>query len=379
MILLLSAFFPSLLLGWLILRFRGHHESLTADNETGPQKIHVAPVPRVGGLMIYVGFLCGIGYLVARELMTAAQGLAVIACTLPAFAAGFFEDLTKHGGVLFRLFATFLAAGLAFWLLGARLDRLDFPGVDEALRNVWLSCAFTMFAAAGVSQSVNIIDGLNGLAAFVGLIILSAIGLVAWRLGDSLVLSICLASLGGLAGFFLWNFPRGLIFCGDGGAYFIGFVIAEVSVLIVHRHAAVSAWFPLILAAYPVWETLFSIYRRKLVSGKSAMRPDALHFHSLVYRWISRYYAVHGQRIPPWRRNALAAAVCAILPLFSAAIAVTYWDETWKLSSGALVFAAVYVLAYRELARPANWRRLRRPRRAPRVTALDAHVAPALD
>jgi len=379
MTLVLFAFVPSLLLGWLILHFRHRHESLTADTQSGPQKIHSSLVPRIGGLMIYAGFLAGIAWAAARGQLGWAQGAAIMACTLPAFAAGLYEDLTKHGGVLFRLFATFLAAGLAFWLLDARLDRLDFPGVDEALRNVWLSCAFTMFAAAGVSQSVNIIDGLNGLAAFVGMIILAAIAVVAWRLADPLVLGICLAALGGLLGFFLWNFPRGMIFCGDGGAYFIGFVIAEVSVLLVHRHASVSAWFPLILAAYPVWETLFSIYRRKLVSGRAAMRPDALHFHSLVYRWVTRLHALAGRQVAPWRRNAQSAAICALLPLFSAAVAVTFWDETWKLAVGALLFAIGYVVIYREMTRPANWRRLRRAGRARRPAAVEPSVSAVME
>ena len=71
---------------------------------------------------------------------------------------------------------------------------------------------------------------------------------------------ICLA--GATAGFLVWNYPRGLIFAGDGGAYLWGVVIAMASVLLVQRHALVSPWFPMLLLIYPVWETLFSIYRK---------------------------------------------------------------------------------------------------------------------
>jgi UDP-GlcNAc:undecaprenyl-phosphate GlcNAc-1-phosphate transferase len=374
MIELLAALMPSMALGWLILRFRGHHEQLTADTQGGPQKIHVTPVPRIGGLMIFVGFVAGIVYVAYSGQLGWLQSAAIVLCTLPAFGGGFFEDLSKHGGVLLRLFATFLSAGLAFWLLGARLDRLDFPQADGLLGYLPVSMAFTMFAAAGVSQSINIIDGLNGLAAFVGMIALACIGLIAWQLGDNLILCICIAGLGGLLGFALWNFPRGLIFCGDGGAYFVGFLIAEVSVLLVHRHREVSAWFPLILAAYPVWETLFSIYRRKLVTGKAAMRPDALHFHSLVYRWVSLLNATRGGKLVAWQRNAVSALLCAGLPLSSAAMALAYWNETLQLSLAALAFALVYVLIYRELARPANWRRCKRSGTARRFARAGAEL-----
>ncbi len=369
----LIAIAVSLFLGGVILRFRDHHESLSADTlDGGPQKIHTSPVPRIGGLMIFAGFAAGVAYACVSNRVPWEQGGFIVFCSLPAFAGGFFEDLTKHGGVLLRLFATFVSAGLAFWLLGARLDRLDFPLMDRWLAVLPISLLFTMFAAGGVSQSINIIDGLNGLAVFVGLTILAALGFVARQVGDPLVVSISLAACGGILGFFAWNFPRGSIFCGDGGAYFIGFIVAEVSVLLVHRQPRVSAWFPLMLAAYPVWETTFSIYRRKLVSKRAAMRPDALHLHSLVYRWIKRLgWAGEGNA---WRGNALSSALCWLLPLASAAIAVSCWNETWMLVAGCLGFAAVYVLVYSALASPANWRKWARRRSRPHTASLGSEM-----
>jgi UDP-N-acetylmuramyl pentapeptide phosphotransferase/UDP-N-acetylglucosamine-1-phosphate transferase len=379
----LVAFLPSLALGWLILHFRVHHEKLTGDTETrGPQKIHTAPVPRIGGLMIFAGFIAGVGFSSLQGQLEWEHSAIVVLCALPAFAGGFYEDVTKHGSVLLRLAATFVAAGLAFWLLGARLDRLDFPQADALLAFLPLSLLFTMFAAGGVSQSMNIIDGLNGLAVFVGIAVLGSMGLVAWRVGDALVLNICMATVGGMLGFFVWNFPRGKIFCGDGGAYFIGFVIAEVSVLLVHRHREVSAWFPLVLAAYPIWETMFSIYRRRLVTGKAATQPDALHLHSLVYRWVTRLSEVDGiPAVSAWRRNAISAALCWIFPLSTALVALLYWDDTLKLTFGALAFAVVYVLVYRALANKRNWRRIgrRNDREKTRADAAQFHRGGKVD
>ena len=75
-----------------------------------------------------------------------------------------------------------------------------------------------------------------------------------------------------MLGFFVWNFPAGLIFLGDGGAYFLGFYLAELAILLLHRNPEVSPMFPLLLCIYPVFETLFSIYRRKC-----AARPAGRH------------------------------------------------------------------------------------------------------
>ena len=360
MVVTLIAFVIAAAMGWLILGSRTFHESITGDTITnGPQKIHTAPVPRIGGLTIFVGFVVGTGFSAWRGYVSYPIAALVVVCGLPAFLGGFYEDITKRGGILMRLAATFLSAGLGFWFLDGRLDRLDVPFLDQFLRLAPLSLLFTMFAAGGVSQSLNLIDGLNGLAAFVGMVILSAIGFVAWRIGDPLVLSICLSAAGGILGFFLWNFPRGKIFCGDGGAYFIGFIIAEVSVLLVHRHHEVSAWFPLMAAAYPIWETVFSMFRRRM-AGRSTTQPDALHLHSLVYRWAGLLFDGYAIGKSGWRRNSLSSAVCWIFPVLAAVIAVCFWNNSTSLYVGAFVFAVLYILAYRPLVSGRFWRRYKR-------------------
>src|SRR5690606_26785186 len=84
-----------------------------------------------------------------------------------------------------------------------------------------------------------------------------------------------------------WNYPMGQLFAGDGGAYVWGIVIAFCSITLVQRHPIVSPWFPMLLLIYPVWETMFSIYR-KLARGDSPGMADALHLHQLIYRRIVR-------------------------------------------------------------------------------------------
>ena len=96
-----------------------------------------------------------------------------------------------------------------------------------------------------------------------------------------------LVIIGGIIGFLTFNFPHGKIFLGDGGAYFLGFVCAVLSIKLINLVPEVSPWFPLILGAYPVWEVLFSAYRRKR-KNRHPFYPDKLHLHTLVYYRLTR-------------------------------------------------------------------------------------------
>jgi hypothetical protein len=115
----------------------------------------------------------------------------------------------------------------------------------------------TVFAVAGVANSINIIDGFNGLASMCCVLILLCLAYVGFQVDDLLVAWLALAGVGAVLGFFVWNFPAGLIFLGDGGAYFMGFYLAEVAILLLHRNPTVSPMFPLLLCIYPVFETVF--------------------------------------------------------------------------------------------------------------------------
>ena len=119
------------------------------------------------------------------------------------------------------------------------------------------------------------------LASMCVLLMLLAIAYVAFQVGDTLVASMALVCAGAVLGFFVWNFPAGLIFLGDGGAYFLGFMVAELSVLLIARHTEVSPLFPLLACAYPIFETIFTMYRRKVIKGVATGAPDGIHLHTL--------------------------------------------------------------------------------------------------
>ena len=296
----------------------------------------------------------------------------MVICLLPAFAIGLVEDLTRSAGVLTRLVFTMIAAALGWWLLGASLNRIDIAWADQLLAMHWAGpFVFTLIAAAGVAHAVNIIDGCNGLIAFFCVVVLLSLACVAWFVGDPLVLRVSLVAAMSIAGFLVWNFPFGRIFMGDSGAYLAGFLIATFSILLVVRNPDVSPWFPMMLMIYPVWETLFSMYRRAVISRTSMGRADALHLHQLIYRRIMRGGAVPEDAGDVVLQNSFTSVYLWVLSLICAIPAVLMWDNTAFLIGGCLAVISLYMAFYRRLVRFRTPKMLvrgsaRRPRALPR-------------
>jgi len=342
----------SVLCGFGILRFRALHAHLTGDHaDGGTHKIHKFSVPRIGGVMVVTGWLAGLWYAVDLGVVPGLWASLLVFCAVPAFLGGLAEDLTKSVSPGVRLLLTFVSAALAFWLLDVHLSRLDVPVLDAVLQYPVFSLLFTVVAVGGVAHSVNIIDGLNGLAAGICLVALAGLGYVAFKVGDTLLLTLCAIGFGAVLGFHLWNHPSGLIFCGDGGAYFIGFCIAVVAVLLVQRHAEVSPWYPLMLLAHPIWETLFSAYRRRFHGKRSSTAPDQLHFHTLAYKRFNSFKRKAAPQGHSGRRNSDVAVFFWMLSACAAGPALIFWNNTNVLLLFAAAYAALYLTLYRRLVR----------------------------
>ncbi|MCS3507919.1 glycosyltransferase [Achromobacter sp. JUb104] len=350
MLYLLVAFVVSLVFTLLVLRFNALHGRFTADHETqGVQKYHDKPVPRVGGVAIVFAMACILVLATLREASLSNEPLTLLAVAMPAFFGGLAEDLTKRVRVLLRLSLAMLSGMAAYYFLGATLTRLDIIGIDWLLQFGPISFVVTAVAIAGAANAINIIDGYNGLAAVVSAMIFAGFAYVSYYLGDRLLLVACVGMIGALFGFLLWNYPRGLIFLGDGGAYFIGFMIGTVSVLMLARHPNVSAWFPLLLCIYPVFETLFSIYRKKWLRGVSPGAPDGVHLHMLIYKRVVRWAVGSRELRHRNQRNSMTSPYLWLLSSLAVIPAVLFWQMPYVLMGCAAAFSITYVLLYRKL------------------------------
>ncbi len=347
------SFSVSMLFALFIVRYNHLHAHITSDSDlSGIQKFHTIAVPRVGGVAIIFGILFALSVCYFQNAEVGLFGLILIVSALPAFIFGLAEDLTKKVGVRTRLLGTFASAGLAGYLLNAWLNSVQIFGIDNLMLIYPLTAiAITCFAVGGVANCFNIIDGYNGLSAMVAVIILSGITYVAFQVSDYSIMIAALAMIGGLLGFLVLNYPRGSIFLGDGGAYLIGFWIAELSVLLTARHPEVSKWFPLLLCFYPIFETLFSVYRRVLIKKSHPGKPDAIHLHQLIYRRIVRWTIGGNNTLHNWQRNALTSPYLWVLTMFSVIPAILFWRYHILLKIFTVLFAFTYIYIYGSIVR----------------------------
>lgn len=350
---LVISFLVSLLITLWVVRYSHLHSHFTADSDlSGVQKFHAVAVPRVGGIGIFFGVLLALLGRYFQHSEVGSFGLLLLVSALPAFMSGLIEDLTKKIGVKVRLLATVTSAGLAGYFLNSWLSSVQILGIDNLmLAYPFVAIAITCFAVGGVANAFNIIDGYNGLSAMVAVIILSGIAYVAFQVSDYAIMISALSMIGAVLGFLIWNYPRGLIFLGDGGAYFVGFWIAELSVLLTSRHPEVSKWFPLLLCFYPIFETLFTIYRRVILKRVHPGMPDASHLHQLIYMRVVRWSIGSDDATLRTQRNALTSPYLWVLAALTVIPAILFWRYHLVLKAFAILFALTYIWLYWSIIR----------------------------
>lgn len=359
LILLILCGVVSTLVSGLLLRYG--HGSGRRYGMSVPQRFHAGHVPRLGGVAMMAACTAGLVWIVVGERYLSVPNqirlepylaLAWWSVALVAVGGGVAEDLTHRLTARWRMLFTLLAAALASWLLGLAIPSLGIAALQPLWSaSPWPGIVLAIVAVAGLPHAFNLIDGYNGLAGIVAIICCFALAYVSLLVGDRQLAALVLVLAGATAGFLLWNYPRGLIFAGDGGAYLWGTVIAMASVQLVQRYSQVSPWFPALLLIYPVWETLFSIYR-KVVRGQSPGLADALHFHQLIYRRIvrgvfddddqARRMLMRNNRTSPYLWG---FAVLTVIP------AALFWNNTPMLMAFTALFIVTYVWSYISIVR----------------------------
>lgn len=350
----LGFIFSALSCGLILLVAKHLQLGIDAINTKSPQKFHSLPTPRLGGMGIAIGLLSSlyISYQFTTEyilLDNFQTSLMLLIASLPAFLGGLSEDLTGRCKPSIRLILTFVSAAIAWFLIDAQLTRIDFYLLDSVLAIGWLSIIFTMFAVGGVSHSFNIIDGYNGLMGGVSVLVGSMFALLAWQLQDVYLLFLSLWVIAVQLGFLIWNMPWGKLFMGDGGAYLTGFLLAEIALLIIARHSQISPWSVFLIMAYPIVETLFSVYRKKILLKISPFQPDGLHLHMLIYKRLVLPYAQNNQKSKRWSHlvTSLLLYSFACIPML-----MSFWafKSTWQCLLALFIFVLIYLWVYFKLS-----------------------------
>jgi len=248
-----------------------------AMDEPNARKIHEDPVPRLGGLAIYFGFI--IPALLFLPLTNELKGVVVGASVITLFGA---VDDFRGTTPLVKFGGQFLAAGCLVWY-GVHIDYFTLPFLGTIELSAAVAIPLTMLWVVTLINIVNFIDGMDGLAAGVCTIAAGTFAIIAISLGrpEAGVLAAILA--GTTLGFLRHNFFPASIFMGDSGSMLLGFVLAAVTVHgVLKSVAAVTLIIPLLIMGVPIFDLSFAIMRR-MKNRQNIFRPDRGHLHHRLF------------------------------------------------------------------------------------------------
>lgn len=256
------------------------------DDHIGGRHIHKKPIPKLGGLAIFFGFL--LGYMIFGT--HSATMNAILIGSFIILIVGVIDDITELSAK--TQFIGQLAAACVVVFYGEILIR-DVSAFGLYIEFSWLSYPLTLLFILGCINCINLIDGLDGLSGGISAIYYLTIGIIAamqGKLGLDFVLTFVM--LGSTLGFLVYNFNPATIFAGNSGSMFMGFIIAVIALLGFKNVTMTSLIIPLLILAIPILDTLFAIIRRTL-KGESPFAADRFHIHhQLLNRNISQKMTV---------------------------------------------------------------------------------------
>jgi len=254
------------------------------------RRVHNHPIPRLGGLAIFLGFIMGV--LLFADIDLQVRGIllgSVIVVTI-----GVIDDTIPLPAML--KFVVQIVAAIVPVVCGVRIEIFSNPffwiDAEYITLGVW-SIPVTILWIVGITNSVNLIDGLDGLAVGVSAIASMSMLVISLVLGQWNIALILAALVGACIGFMPYNLNPARIFMGDTGALLLGYVLATVSVTGLFKfYAIVSFAVPLLALGLPLFDTIFAIVRR-LLKGQNPMSPDRGHLHHrLIDMGLSQKQAV---------------------------------------------------------------------------------------
>ena len=264
-------FLVSALLVPFVKKVAQHAGALDIPNE---RKVHKEPMPRMGGLAIFGAFL--LGYMIFASSQP--QMLSVLIGGFIIVLTGIFDDI-KPISAKIKFLLQIVAACVVVFYGDIVLNSFDVFGLDFHLPAP-INYAVTIFFIVGLTNAINLIDGLDGLASGVSSIYFATIAFIACALNRNQGLDIMLSviMLGSTLGFLVHNFNPAKIFMGDTGSLFLGFTISVIALLGFKAATVTSLIVPLLILAIPIFDTALAIFRR-LLKGESVGTPDKEHFH----------------------------------------------------------------------------------------------------
>ena len=302
----------------------------------GPRKVHLKPIPLLGGLAMYAGVMLAI--LFAFDGAARAQVIGIVTGSTLVAAVGFLDDR----GWLHHQLKLFVGMPLAaVILLASGIHTQIFSSLIGGRSGYWLDAAFTILWVVGITASFSILDHMDGLCAGVAAMASVFFALLAYLSGQTLVTTLAAAVLGAAAGFLRWNFKPAKIFMGDGGAMFLGFLMATLALKLRVEYATplANVLAPLLILSATIFDTTLvtiSRSRRGLLPFATPGKDHSAH------RLANLGFGQRGAVLTMY----LVGATCG-----GAAVLVTYVSATSAaVLAGSIVICMLVAVAWLEKA-----------------------------
>ncbi|MBL9166694.1 MAG: undecaprenyl/decaprenyl-phosphate alpha-N-acetylglucosaminyl 1-phosphate transferase [Verrucomicrobiales bacterium] len=274
------------------------HAGLFSFLSSRKSQFHHAPeskgIPRLGGLCLVASFLAaGLLALWLHEFkpMASREFWVILGSSLLIFLVGIVDDIRPLGAKK-KLLAQIGVSCLVFYG-GLQINTLKNPFTQEGLELGTLALPITVLWLVAITNLINLIDGMDGLAGGIGVFLMALLAWVSMTTANGFYTLVCVGTLGGLLGFLRYNFPPARLYLGDGGAYFLGFLIGLLSIQTSNKGTVIAGLAaPAIALALPIIDTTLAILRRGF-KGLPLFRPDLDHIHHrLMRKGFSRTRAV---------------------------------------------------------------------------------------
>jgi UDP-GlcNAc:undecaprenyl-phosphate GlcNAc-1-phosphate transferase len=310
------------------------------------QRIHLNETPRLGGLTFIILLVLFTEFSHDNQIIYLLK--TILICLIPIIIVGAKEDLFHNVEPAIRLLALFFAGWLFLSnFIGSLPILTGIPLIQKLIMFQGGVAIFYILSIAAVANGMNLIDGVNGLCGAVALSSLSALLFLSYKTGDTTMLSLIFSLILLLIPFLLVNYPLGLIFLGDLGAYSLGFIMSTLTIIFFGRHPEISPWAAILILSYPVTEVIFSLLRR-MITGKRIYHPDKSHLHLKLFLFFRSF--------PAFKKiaNAIVTPVLSLLWLFPLiSITWTYHKEFFIWISIALfnIFYSFLYIVFKKITK----------------------------
>jgi len=332
---LIVALFISMLLVPPLSRFAG---LFGMTDQPSDRKIHRGAIPRTGGIAIVIGALIPVLLWVPMRPDLSAWMLGAIVI----FGFGILDDRFNLDYRL-KLLGQLVAALVVVLQGGVLIERIPFLGLDPLPG--WVGLPLTLLVLVGLTNAVNLSDGIDGLAGGLSLLALGALSFLAYECEDSSALMVSFAIMGATFGFLRFNTNPAQIFMGDTGSQFLGFSTAVIALIVTQRpDTAVSKVVPVLILGLPILDTL-SVMVRRILDGRSPFSPDRLHLHhrllGLGWNQYQAVVSIYGAQLflillAYVLRFSADLVILAVYAGFSAGLLYILWVLSARLSYSGL-------------------------------------------